>query len=117
MNQPEAASVSPSAADQFVHEYLLLERDADGAHLHCAVCRARLCAASENYRVNTSVVDVPVEELGQLFSGMGHTIDEKIVFRGYHCPDCGHRIDAEICPESADAIWDLQLNLGSETTR
>jgi acetone carboxylase gamma subunit len=101
----------PELADSesYVHEYLILVRDDDGAHLHCASCRTRLCAVSENYRRAAKVVDTPIDGLGALFGGMDGSIDEKIVFRAYHCPSCGRRLDAEVCPAGADALWDLQL--------
>ena len=42
--------------ESFVHEYLVLIRDDDGGHLHCASCRFRLCDVSENYRLAARVV-------------------------------------------------------------
>jgi acetone carboxylase gamma subunit len=101
-------------SDSFVHEYLLVIRDDDGGHLHCASCRHRLCDVSENYRLAARVVDEPIDSLGPMFGGMAHTIDEKIVFRAYHCPACGRRLDAEVCPASAEPLWDLQLAEGVE---
>jgi len=101
-----------AASEAYVHEYLILVRDDDGSHLHCASCRFQLCDVSENYRLAAKVVDAPVDSLGALFGGMDQTIDERIVFRAYHCPSCGRRLDAEICPASAEPLWDLQLAEG-----
>jgi acetone carboxylase gamma subunit len=101
-------------SDSYVHEYLVLVRDGDDSHLHCASCRFQLCDVSENYRLAAKVVDAPIDSLGALFGGMDHSIDEKIVFRAYHCPSCGRRLDAEVCPASAEALWDLQLAEGGE---
>jgi acetone carboxylase gamma subunit len=100
-------------SESFVHEYLFI---ADGG-LHCAGCRHRLCAVSENYRLAATVIDEPIDSLGPMFGGMERTIDETIVFRAYHCPSCGRRLDAEVCPASAEALWDLQLADGGEAGR
>jgi uncharacterized protein YlaI len=94
---------------QWVHEYLQLERAPDGGFLRCAACEQRLCPVTENYRLSAHVTDAPVESLGPLFEGMGDSIDERIVFRTYSCPNCRQRLDAEVCPESAEALWDLEL--------
>ena len=102
----------PAASDFFVHEYLFVVRDEERAHLHCSGCRQRLCDTSENYRLVSKVVDMPIDRLGPMFGGMAQTIDEMIVYRTYHCPSCGRRLDAEVCPASAEALWDLQLAEG-----
>jgi acetone carboxylase gamma subunit len=93
-----------------VHEYLLLEGEGASASLICAQCRTRICGIEENYRLQATLVSVPATSLGPLFKGSERTVDEEIVWRTYHCPSCGQQLDGEICPASADILWDLQLS-------
>jgi hypothetical protein len=105
--------VSAETSDPIrVHEYLLLDGRGPGASLLCARCRARICGVEENYRTRAEVVTEKVETLGPLFAGAGHTVAEDVVWRTYHCPSCGQRLDGEICPASAEPLWDLQLATG-----
>jgi hypothetical protein len=100
-----------------VHEHLLLDGRGPSASLLCARCRARICGIEENYRTRAEVVTVGVETLGPQFQGAGHTVDEDVVWRTYHCPSCGQTLDGEICPASAEPLWDLQLAVtGSEAS-
>jgi acetone carboxylase gamma subunit len=92
-----------------VHEYLLLDGRGPSASLLCGRCRARICGVDENYRTRAEVVTVGIETLGPLFRGAGHTVAEEVVWRTYHCPSCGQTLDGEICPASAEPLWDLQL--------
>jgi acetone carboxylase gamma subunit len=92
-----------------VHEYIALDRAAEPPALLCADCGWRLCDWAENYRLHAVVVDTATSALGGLFRGLEESLDEQIVLRAYHCPSCGRRLDAEVCPESAEPMWDLKL--------
>jgi acetone carboxylase gamma subunit len=107
--------VTDSTESRFVHEYIVLRTEPSGEPvLACARCNTRLCGAEENYRLSAEQVSAPIESLGDLFEGSGHTIDEQIVWRTYHCPSCGQQLDGEVCPSSAEVLWDLQLATGKE---
>ena len=97
----------------FVHEYLIVVRGDDGsAHLHCSSCRHQLCDVSENYRLAAKVIDEPIDKLGPLFGGMGHSIDARDVLPRLPLSLLRASSDAEVCPSSSEALWDMQLAEG-----
>ena len=86
----------------------LTERDG-GSVLACLACDRVLCDVASNYRLHVTCESRPIGNLGPLFRGREDTITDRIVIRTYRCPECGARLDQEVCPESAAPIFDLQL--------
>jgi hypothetical protein len=96
---------------QSIHENVVLVREGPEVRFACAWCRADLGPAAESYRDYTIVAERPIGALGErLYGGMESSLDEQIVFRTYGCPGCGARLDAEVCPHSAEPLRDIELS-------
>lgn len=81
----------------------------DGTVLGCARCGQALGAAADGYRRGCAELEIPLRDLGSLFTDPRAETGTDLVFRRYLCPSCGAALESEICLPGDEPEWDVRL--------
>jgi len=81
-----------------------------GGRLCCAKCAADLGPSSANYKERCVQYDAEIAASNPNIGDWKRYIDERPVFRQFHCPGCGALLENEIAREDDELLRDIELN-------
>jgi N-methylhydantoinase B len=108
---PVARLQGPVAAR--MTDNLDLRRERRGLRFACAKCAADLGPASANYKAHCVRHDAEIGAANPNIGDWRRFIDERPVFRQFHCPGCGALVENEIAREGDEVLRDIELRLGA----
>jgi N-methylhydantoinase B len=82
-----------------------------GDRICCAKCAADLGPASGNYKERCMRHDAEIAASNPNIGDWQRYIDERPVFRQFHCPGCGALVENEIAREGDDLLRDIEVRL------
>ena len=85
--------------------------DLRGGRICCAKCAADLGPAGGNYKERCTRHDAEIAAANPNIGDWQRYIDERPVFRQFHCPGCGALIENEIAREGDDLLRDIEIRL------
>jgi len=77
----------------------------------CAKCAADLGPARANYKDSCVRVDAEIGAANPNIGDWRRYIDDRPVFRQFHCPGCGALIENEIACEDDPPLQDIELSM------
>lgn len=92
-----------------VTDNLAVRREKDGLRLCCVKCAADLGPVSGNYKDHAVRVDNDIRHSNPHVGDYRRYLDERPVFRQFHCPGCGALLENEIARESDPVLRDIEL--------
>ncbi|HXR59490.1 MAG TPA: hydantoinase B/oxoprolinase family protein, partial [Burkholderiales bacterium] len=84
--------------------------DLRGGKLCCAKCAADLGPATGNYKERCVRYDAEIAAANPNIGDWKRYIDERPVFRQFHCPGCGALLENEIAREDDELLRDIELS-------
>ena len=85
--------------------------DLRGDRLACAKCAADLGPARSNYKEHCVRHDAEIATANPNIGDWRRYIDDRPVFRQFHCPGCGALIENEVAREDDAPLHDVELRL------
>ncbi|MBI3374539.1 MAG: hydantoinase B/oxoprolinase family protein [Betaproteobacteria bacterium] len=94
-----------------VTDNLDLRRERGGARLCCTKCAADLGSVRGNYKERCMLHEAEIGTANPNIGDWRRYIDERPVFRQFHCPGCGALIENEIAHAGDGLLWDIELDV------
>lgn len=110
LREVSATSVSDAPEHgRSMSEGLLLRGTGTAGHWHCARCAHPLGAANGNYKLAARLEQLPIAKANPHIQHAYLRIDAALVWRRYHCPNCGLILDTDIAQADEAPLWDIEL--------
>ncbi|MBU6270670.1 MAG: hydantoinase B/oxoprolinase family protein [Betaproteobacteria bacterium] len=90
---------------------LAVRREKEGLRMCCVKCAADLGPLRENYKAHAVRVDSDIRDANPHVGDYRRFLDERPVFRQFHCPGCGALLENEIARESDPLLHDIEVQL------
>jgi N-methylhydantoinase B len=94
-----------------ITDNLELRREAGGLRCACAKCAADLGAVRENYKDHCVRRESDISAANPNIGDYRRYIDDRPVFRQFHCPGCGALVENEIARADDEVLRDIELEL------
>jgi N-methylhydantoinase B len=96
-----------------IAEYLSIQKVDGLESIICRKCGQSLCNSTQSYKQGCLTCDIKLSETNLLIDDelQSKYIDEKVVFRMFFCPSCGVNIENEICRETDEHLFDIEISI------
>lgn len=81
-------------------------------HWYC-MCGEPLGTEGANYKLGTILREKAIQDIGETYRPDAPQSADQMVFRAFHCPGCGTRIDTELALRSDPVLHDVELEEGA----
>lgn len=93
-----------------ISSYLYIATVGEDRHYCCARCYHTIAPVSTNYKTGCTLEELPASQSNPNTPDTSLYVDTPMVFRSYHCANCGGVIDTEIARAEDGPLWDIRID-------